>query len=688
MVNAYILAFILISFSIVHAQKDIRKADKQLELKAYELAIKSYQSFIEHNPDNSYAQVKLAEAYRQTNDLLKAIFWYEKAFGSNADLAPQHLLNYAHSLKKLGLYERAKNTYNEYASIDSDLAQIFYNGCDVAIELLKADDQYEIALFGANSAHSDFGVAMVGQQAIFSSFRKDLSRSSEKQNLSYIQNIGNQLYRVDNKTQIEKKSLQFLRPEFKEIYGIGPISYSEDGKMVAFTKNNFSDGAIQPESNETDLSIYLAYSEQGNDFGNEYPFPYNQVEFSYAYPHLVFKGSALYFASNRPGGLGGFDIYVSYYKDNEWSKPENLGKEINTSADEITPFFAEEKLYFASNQAIGLGGYDVFTSEIKNGKWSKSENMGKGINSPADDYYFSKSHETFYFTSNRLGGKGKDDIYMANKLSNEGPALASVPNATQLEKLASEKVEEDISGDLAANSNSPREVSVSESEKIENVSRSLYGDLNNSDDFKLYDHYELDLTGAIKAGTTDVVDPSVSKYFIQIASLSKSKGSINDFEDLRVMGQIYRFYLNNSIKIRLGSFDSKIDADMILAKVRRAGYRDAFITSAVLSNTNFELLGDTNVINYYENKENEAGSEYKIRLASYSNPLWFDTKELKHLEGSLEQWTKGHWTIFILSGFDSLEKAESARIKAVNRGFKEAEVVIDDRGVLKRLNRN
>lgn len=673
------------------SQKDIRKADKQLELKAYDLAIKNYESYLEHNPDNAYAQVKLAEAFRQTNDLMKAIFWYEKALSIDSNLDIEYQLNYAHSLKKLGLYEKAKAWYKEYQQENEELGMKYLAGCNVAIDLLKTTDEFDITPFDGNSSQSDFGAALYGDRIVFSSFRKDLSRSSDKQNLSYIQNTGNQLYSAKNAEEVDESDLAFLRPEFREIYGIGPVSYAQNSKSIAYTRNNFSNGAIQPESTETDLSIYLAEVIENGDFTKEYAFPYNEVDHSYAFPHLAFNGSALYFASNRPGGLGGFDIYVSYLKDKEWTAPENLGAEVNTPGNEITPFLVDNSLYFSSDQPNGLGGYDVFKSEVTDGGWSAPQNMGKGINSPADDYYLIVFNGNYIFTSNRLGGRGKDDIYKAAPLNQEQDlAAVNIPLATNLEDLAQSKIEDpSLSVDRSTESELPKEVTVSSTDIVTTSIIKPEGTLDNSADFELYDHFELDLYGAKKAGTSDLVDPSATKYFIQIASLSQSKGRANEFEDIRYLGQIYRFYMTNAIKIRLGSFDSKIDADMTLAKVRRAGYKDAFITSAVLNNSNYELLGNGgNTTNYYEASPDDFKSEYKVRLASYSDPKWFNVNELQYLDGDLEQWTKGYWTIFILGGFDSLEEAEAARIKAVNRGFNQAELVVDDRGVLKRVSKN
>ncbi len=663
------------------AQKDIRKADKQLELRAYDLAIKNYKSHLDQNPDNTYAQLQLAEAYRRTNALIKSVFWYEKAIdvgSTEMDI----VLNYANSLKKLGLYEKAQNIYSAISDIDASLSNIHLSGCEAAIELLKADDKYDVNPFDGNSENSDFGAVAYGEQIIFSSFRTDLKRQNEKKNLSYIKNYGNQLFIAPNKETIDISELGFLRSDFKEVKGIGPVSYSKDGKKVAYTKNNLTDGAISVEDDDNNFSIFLATVGEEGDFSDDIPLPFNEIDYSYAFPHLAFNGSALYFSSNKEGGHGGFDIYVSYFKNGTWNTPENLGPKINSSNNEITPFLNNDLLYFSTDNVNGLGGYDIYLSQVTNGNWSDPENLGKGINSPGDDYYLNlDSDGNFLFSSNRLGGRGKDDIYTAIKTISLADEIfaQNIPPVTNLDGLVAAKTEI-ISDDLPT---TELVTNVSDSEaKITRVNASvdMFGEDN---EFKLYDHFELSLKGAIKKGD----NPTQERFFIQIASLKKSKGQIGDFSNISSYGKLYRFVMDRSTKIRLGSFDNKIAADMILEKVKRQGYRDAFITKATLSEANIELLNGEGFVDYYTNSGETSGPQYKVRLASYSDETWFDVNELQFLDGELEQWTKGYWHIFILSGFESIKEAEAAQIKAINRGFTEAEVVIDDRGVLKKLNK-
>ncbi|MBL7998078.1 MAG: PD40 domain-containing protein [Candidatus Kapabacteria bacterium] len=134
-------------------------------------------------------------------------------------------------------------------------------------------------------------------------------------------------------------------------------------------------------------------------------------------PSLTSDGSTLYFASDRSGGSGGMDIYMSKRnKDGTWAKATPVSQ-LNTSGDEASPSIAADNstLYFASNRAGTVGGFDIYTTRLKNGSFTKPENIGEPINSTADEFYYIAlpNSTTAYFASERSGGKGGYDIYKA-----------------------------------------------------------------------------------------------------------------------------------------------------------------------------------------------------------------------------------------------------------------------------------
>lgn len=127
-------------------------------------------------------------------------------------------------------------------------------------------------------------------------------------------------------------------------------------------------------------------------------------------------GDTLYFTSNKPGGKGGFDIYMSTKIPSGWSQPQSIGESVNTSFDEISPALSADgnKLYFSSNGHPTMGGFDIFVSYKRGGKWTKPVNLGYPLNSPDDDnFFFPIGDGSRGLISKMLSeSSGGDDIYL------------------------------------------------------------------------------------------------------------------------------------------------------------------------------------------------------------------------------------------------------------------------------------
>lgn len=139
------------------------------------------------------------------------------------------------------------------------------------------------------------------------------------------------------------------------------------------------------------------------------------------HPMLTKDGNTMYFVSDRDGGQGRLDIwYATNYGEGEWSEPQNLGERINTPFDDISAYPSRDgnTLYFASNGRVGFGGFDLYESKGGLGKWEEPVNMGSPLNSTYDDFagFWSEDDSTTYFTTNREGGSGRDDIYWGKKV--------------------------------------------------------------------------------------------------------------------------------------------------------------------------------------------------------------------------------------------------------------------------------
>ena len=174
------------------------------------------------------------------------------------------------------------------------------------------------------------------------------------------------------------------------------------------------------QQNGLELSLSVADLKNG-DWSNSKPFNQNAVGFSSGFACLSADGNTIYFASDRPGGQGGFDLYKSAKTDNGWSVPVNLGDAINTAGNEITPYLDGENLFFSSDYHQGFGGYDVFRAEKTGSDFKTIYHLGSAVNTNADDYnfVFKSNNNTGFLTSNREGGKGGTDIYSVGKDAND-----------------------------------------------------------------------------------------------------------------------------------------------------------------------------------------------------------------------------------------------------------------------------
>lgn len=640
-------------------------ADKQYELEAYELAIDNYKKVLVKDPNNTDVMYNLAESYRLINNYTESLSWYDK-LTSNESFNPLAYLNYGHILKTTGDLDNAKFWYVKYSEFDNNVGMHFAESCDQAKLMLEESEKYEISLFTDNTEHTDFGLTFDGSAMIYNSFRTASEERAEPKNRSILRSKGNQLFMAGS----EAPSL--VRGMMKSSHHLGPVSYASGSKKVAITKNNFKDGIKFVRSDDANMSLFLADKEEGkSDFTKERPFPYNETGFSTGFAHLTNKGNLMYFASNRPGGYGGYDIYMSQFKEGSWSQPVNLGPNVNSPGNEITPFFSQEDnfLFFSSDYRTGLGGFDNFIAErIGALEYDEAMNLGKGVNSPEDDYFFTIAPTSgiCYFTSNRIGGQGGDDIYVAKPIENEVLAM-----------------EEDIPA--AVNLNDLR----------------IEGSSNNTDNtalasdpmFYLADNnFSMEDARLLAKSKLILSAPPSNVYYIQVASLSSSKGNVGTFKKLTSLGNLYKVYKSSTTKIRLGYYYDRGEAARILSSVKGMGYNDAFIVHEPLLTSELELVGDAKNGNSDGNftsnfRAAPKTSNYKIRLASYTDPLWFDISRVNDL-GEIEQWTKGQYTIFILSGYGSLNNAQQAMIKAKNRGFTEAHIVMDNNGYLEKIKEN
>jgi outer membrane protein OmpA-like peptidoglycan-associated protein len=399
----------------------VAAADKQYELFSYVDAIATYERVAEKGYKDEKMFQKLGNAYYFNAELAKAAKWYSELFAMNQDQESEYIYRYSQCLKSIGEYAKADKLLEQFnlKSGNEQRAKLFQNNKNYLEEIKANSGRFNVTDAGINSEFSDYGTSFFDNKLVFSSARD--TGGIAKKVFKWTNQSFTNLYSSDVQSDGNlAKPERFGNKINSKFHEATPV-FTKDGKTMYFTRNNFLDGKKGKNSQRiTLLKIYKATLIDGQ-WTNVTELPFNSNQYSVAHPALSADDKTLYFASDRPGTLGQSDLYRVTIKGNDsYSIPENLGPTINTEGRETFPFISEDnELYFASDGRPGLGGLDVYVSKIENNlDFAAVENVGSPINGPQDDFAFfidSKSRIGF-FTSNRDGGKGYDDIYKFSEL--------------------------------------------------------------------------------------------------------------------------------------------------------------------------------------------------------------------------------------------------------------------------------
>jgi peptidoglycan-associated lipoprotein len=415
-----------ISIVLLLACSAEKKAKKAFRLGKYEAVIDMYKKKLAKNPNDGKANFFVAESYRLSNRLKEAEPFYAKAGGRGIDKDTVKFY-YAQSLEINQKYEQARKVLEDL-SVDTEnekmkdraLAEI--NGLDYLSQLNERKSYYRIKnLEQINTPFAEFSPVFLNNELYFTSSRGN-GKIYEASGTPFLD-----IYKVASRgANVEMETLSAL-PEGINIENAndGCVTFSPDGKLMVFAKGNTG-----KRKGAADMDLYLARLRNGV-WTEPIPLNINDPDAWDSSPAFSPDGRTLYFSSNRkPRGrdknyYGGTDLYsASMDSRGRFSRVKNLGPEINTPGDELFPYVAEDaKLYFASDGHPGYGGLDLFVVKRANGK-TVIENLAQPVNSSADDFgIFLFRADRGFFTSNRDGGKGDDDIYT---FVNEDPNLRVV----------------------------------------------------------------------------------------------------------------------------------------------------------------------------------------------------------------------------------------------------------------------
>jgi peptidoglycan-associated lipoprotein len=423
------LRVLILVISVLLAACSIeKKANKAFQNGKYQNTIGLYNKVLKRNPSNAKANYFVAESYRLSNRIKESESYYAKAGGRGID-SDSVKFYYAQALKVNGKYSEAREQLEDLVKDVQnepfkDRIQGELNGINYLEKLDQASSYYKTKnLELLNTPAAEFSPVFLNNELYFSSSRGN-GKIYEATGTPFTD-----VYKAASKgANVDVSTISPVPAINGDDVNDASVTFSPDGKIMVFAKGNT--GRRRGLNSTKDVDLFISRFRNGV-WSEPTAININDPEAWDSSPAFSPDGRTLYFASNRVGrgrdrvGQGGTDIYSATMDSRgRFGRVKNLGPEINTAGNEMFPYVAEDaKLYFASDGHPGFGGLDLFVVKRANGK-TTIENLGKPVNSTGDDFaIFLFKPDRGFFTSNREGGKGDDDIYT---FINEDPNLKVV----------------------------------------------------------------------------------------------------------------------------------------------------------------------------------------------------------------------------------------------------------------------
>lgn len=411
--KARLLILLFLCCTIAFGQQNLKKADRLFDEMAYMEAAEAYEKYFmgaKSHKALGKSLLNMADAYYFTRNYRKASTCY-----ANAELDEVHFNRYIQSLRIQKKYSEADRLMINRLTADDKRFKLFDSQKQYLDSITKLKPVFDITNLATNSRLADFGTAFYGGKIVYSSAKDTMG-------------TGGRYYKYNNQPFL-KLFVAERHPEDGSLFGeveFFPKSQNTyhnatpvfaDAETVYFSANIVKSwGGLDNDAKGTNNLQLLRGKIKDGKLETE-SLPFNNKDYSVAQPAI--SGKWLYFVSNMPGGYGETDIYkVEIKPDGTFGAPQNLGPTINTPHKEMFPFVHGDVLYFASEGHYGLGGLDIFKSNITGTGFTEPQNMGLPVNSNRDDFalIISADGSYGYFSSNRDGGKGDDDIYYVTKV--------------------------------------------------------------------------------------------------------------------------------------------------------------------------------------------------------------------------------------------------------------------------------
>ena len=409
---ALLLCFLHFGANAQQQSQTVYRAEKLFEIGNYSEALKHYQEAMQAGETSAYLHYKAGRCYLESKQYAERIKALPLLKQANAAATPADKLPADFHLALGDAYhmaaqpQEALQAYEQYQALTAkapDKLKLVKERKAVAqhtLELMANPKPVSLKPLqnGVNTEYTEYNPVVSADESLmaYTVLKPADSRSSQKT--------------VEQIMLMKKEAGSWSAPQPLKVsnFNAGTAGMSADGQsMIIYLQDN------------TGGNLYLMHR-KGDTWGTPQEIK-GDINSRYleSTASITPNGKTIYFASNRPGGMGGMDIYKSELQPNgTWGRAVNLGPSINTAADEDAPFIHPDgrTLYFTSNGKGSIGGNDIFRSFMVAGKWDKPTNMGYPINTVANESYFTLTADgsIAYFSSDRSGGRGEQDIYTFN----------------------------------------------------------------------------------------------------------------------------------------------------------------------------------------------------------------------------------------------------------------------------------
>jgi len=389
-------------------KSDNRKASELFANKRYRQAARLYESLADRAQDPNY-YLALARAHYYLHEPAEASKWYEKYLTADAELPANDVLIYAESLAAQGKYDQAVNYYKAYEKIADDDPMVMKKIWQIKNRNYLFEDSlhYTIKRLDSNAPAADIAAVPYENGFVFLSNRM---RPSVIKNVDGGNSPFFRWYQSSMKPDSTGIIVHYGEPvpffdKLQAKYQLGPVSFFDNERQMAFIASN----AEHHQKGKRPLHLFFAVKDQ-DVWKVSSSYEFNASNYSITAVSVREDGKVLYLSAAMSGGQGGLDLYQSTFDGKSWSKPKNLGAEINTSGDEAFPSINGNTLYFSSNGLPGLGGFDVFSVAVSDRGFGEVQNMGYPVNTNFDDFALALNADRSkgYLSSNR---NNSDDIY-------------------------------------------------------------------------------------------------------------------------------------------------------------------------------------------------------------------------------------------------------------------------------------